>query len=82
MDDGKGNARKPQDNNFTVSGSKAVSDVDIGIRELLKLCLSENDRRFAGYDARLLRPKTVPRLTRFACRFLRHPRGAAVGATA
>jgi len=35
------------------------------VRALLALCLRENDRRFAGYDPRLLRPETVPRLARF-----------------
>jgi len=60
-----------QDNNFTVTGSKAVSDVDISVRELIHICLAENDRRFAGYDHRLRRPTTVPRLARFARRFLR-----------
>ncbi len=69
MDDGGGKAAKPQDNNFTVTGSKAVSDVDISVRELMELCLVENDRRFAGYDRRLLRPTTMPGLTRLACRF-------------
>jgi len=28
-------------------------------------------RRFAGYDRRLLRPTTMPRLVRFALRFIR-----------
>ncbi len=68
MDDGK---CKAQDNNFTVTGSKAVSDVEVSIPELMGLCLSENDRRFAGYDARLLRPTTMPSLVRFARRFMR-----------
>jgi hypothetical protein len=77
MDEGKGSA-KPQDNNFTVTGTKAVSDVDISVRELMELCLSENDRRFAGYDARLRRPTTMPSLTRLACRFMRKvPAGTA-----
>lgn len=80
MDDGKGNADKPQDNNFTVNGTKAVSDVDIGIRDLMQLCLLENDRRFAGYDPRLKRPTTMPRLIRLAVCFMRKPRPAAVGA--
>ncbi|HVC51680.1 MAG TPA: ferritin-like domain-containing protein [Stellaceae bacterium] len=61
----------PQDNNFTLTGSKAVADVDISVRELLDLCLAENDRRMQGYDRRLLRPKAVPRLVRFARRFMR-----------
>jgi hypothetical protein len=43
-----------QDNNFTLNGSKAVSDSEINIRELMTVCLYENDRRFAGYDPRLL----------------------------
>jgi hypothetical protein len=64
MDD-KG-AAQPQDNNFTVTGSKAVSATDISPGELMAVCLSENDRRFAGYDARLLRPTTAPALARVA----------------
>jgi len=64
---------KAQDNNFTVTGSKAVSDVDVKLGELMALCLAENDRRFAGYDARLRRPTTAPFLARLARRFL--PRG-------
>ena len=70
MDGGKGGKAKPQDNNFTVTGSKAVSDVDVEPRELMELCLTEHDRRFAGSDARLLRPTTTPTLVRLALRFL------------
>ena len=77
MDDGKGGTAKPQDNNFTVTGSKAVSDVEIEPRELMQLCLAENDRRFAGYDARLLRPTTTPTLVRLALRFMRRKAMAA-----
>jgi hypothetical protein len=54
----------PDDNNFTVTGGKAVTDDEVDVRELLALCLAENERRFAGYDARLLRPVTMPWLTR------------------
>jgi len=71
MEDGNGNEAKPQDYNFTVTGAKSVTDTDISLRDLMQLCLSENDRRFSGYDSRLLRPTTMPALTRFACRFLR-----------
>ena len=39
----------PQDNNFTVTGSKSVG-VDITPGELMDICLAENDRRLAGYD--------------------------------
>ena len=65
------------DHMFTVNGSKAVSDVDISVPELMDLCLSENDRRFAGYDVRLVRPTTMPGLVRLARRFMRVKKGAA-----
>jgi hypothetical protein len=68
--DAEGNEQK-QDNNFTVNGAQAVSAVDIDVRELMSLCLQENDRRFSGYDVRLLRPRTMPALVRFALRFMR-----------
>jgi hypothetical protein len=61
----------PQDNNFTVTGSSAVSDTEVSVPELMALCLAENHRRFAGYDARLLRPTTMPALTRLALRVMR-----------
>jgi hypothetical protein len=67
----------PQDNNFTVTGSKSVG-VDIAPAELMDICLRENDRRLAGYDPRLLRPRFVPALVRLARRLLRKPRAAAV----
>jgi hypothetical protein len=73
---------RPADNNFTVNGSRAVSDVEIGPLDLMAICLSENDRRFAGYDARLLRPTTTPALARLALRigrmFGRHRLGSAM----
>ncbi len=56
---------RPQDNNFTVTGSRSVG-VEIVPRELMALCLAENDRRLGGYDPRLLRPRAVPRLVRLA----------------
>jgi hypothetical protein len=62
---------KPQDNNFTVSGASSVSSGDIKPAELMAICLEENDRRFAGYDKRLVRPTTTPNLVRFALRFMR-----------
>ena len=58
------------DNNFTISGSQSVSNTDVTPATLLRISLSENDRRFAGYDPRLLRPTTVPSLARFTLRFL------------
>jgi hypothetical protein len=59
---------RPQDNNFTLHGAQSVADDGVGVRDLIALCLSENDRRFAGYDERLLRPRTVPRLARLVLR--------------
>jgi len=61
--DGDGAARA-RDNNFTLHGAQSVAHDGVGVRDLLALCLAENDRRFAGYDERLLRPRTVPRLAR------------------
>ena len=74
IDDGSGKRSSSPDNNFTMTGSKAVADVDIGVGELMRICLAENDRRFAGYDMRLRRPTTMPALTRLALRFMRRPR--------
>jgi hypothetical protein len=61
-----------QDSNFTMTSAQAVTPVEIGFRDLMKLCLQENDRRFAGYDARFVRPTTVPALARIAL-FLTSP---------
>ncbi|WP_428666405.1 hypothetical protein [Reyranella sp.] len=53
------------DPNFTLHGAKSVTPIDLGFRDLVALCLTENDRRFAGYDSRLVRPTTIPSLFRF-----------------
>jgi hypothetical protein len=42
--------------------------MDLNPLDLMAICLSENDRRFAGYDKRLLRPTTTPALARLAVR--------------
>jgi hypothetical protein len=61
-----GNAKGGQaDSNFTVNSANAMSADRIQIRELIALSLEENDRRFAGYDARLRRPTTMPALAKF-----------------
>lgn len=75
--DSKGR-KVPQDNNFTLTGSKAVGAVDLSIGALLDVCLAENDRRLSGYDPRLLRPRVVPSLARLARRIT--PRSASSGA--
>ncbi len=69
--DEDGKKTEVPDNNFTVTGSKAVSDVEIRVPELMRLCLDENDRRFAGYDPRLRRPTTMPSLVRAALAVMR-----------
>ncbi|MTW09909.1 ferritin-like domain-containing protein [Pseudoduganella eburnea] len=58
------------DANFTMTGSSAVAE-PLEPKALIELCLAENERRMAGYDERLLRPETVPRLARLALRLLR-----------
>jgi hypothetical protein len=60
-----------QDTNFTATTAKSISAVDLNARDLIEVCLEENDRRFAGYDARLVRPTTIPNLARFALRFMK-----------
>lgn len=37
-----------------------MTDKEVDFVELMELCLRENDRRFAGYDSRLLRPQMAP----------------------
>ncbi len=70
-----------QDNNFTVTGAEQVG-AEISLAELMDLCLSENDRRLAGYDPRLLRPRFVPAMVRLARRFVRSGTAAKPAAAA
>ncbi len=58
-----------QDKNFTMTGASQVGE-DLSIGDLLELALSENDRRLAGYDPRLLKPEFVPTLARIALWFM------------
>jgi hypothetical protein len=60
-----------QDNNFVFSGSRAIGSGNISAAAVIDVCLSEHERRFAGYDARLLRPRLMPRLMCFARRFMK-----------
>ncbi|CAN0620039.1 conserved protein of unknown function [Burkholderia multivorans] len=58
------------DANFSATGAASVGDA-LDPRELVELCLSENDRRMAGYDKRLLRPMFMPHMARLALRFMK-----------
>ena len=71
---GASQSEAPQDNNFTLTGSKAVADIDLLPAGLIDICLAENERRLSGYDRRLLRPAVMPCLVRLIRRFLRDPR--------
>ncbi len=70
LDDGNAN-----DANFTVNGSKALS-AEMDPATLIDICLEEDLKRMAGYDARLLRPTTMPKLARLARRFIRPKKAA------
>jgi hypothetical protein len=59
-----------QDANFAMTGAASVGN-SISPRRLIELCLEENERRMSGYDGRLLRPAFVPRLAKFALRFIK-----------
>ena len=48
---------------FTASGAGAIAG-DFSLRAFVARCLEENDRRFAPYDPRLLRPRIVPAAAR------------------
>ncbi len=74
----RGSKPPVQDNNFTLTGGRAVGAVDLSVAGLIDICLEENERRLAGYDSRLLRPNFVPRVLRFARRFMRRPNLAPV----
>jgi hypothetical protein len=62
-----------QDNNFTVTGADQLG-VNIEPADLMDACLAENDRRLGVYDQRLLRPRFVPAIVRFARRLMRQPK--------
>ena len=55
-----------QDNNFTINGVAELGNEKTTLADFLRLCLSEDDRRFSGYDRRLLCPETAPFLTKMA----------------
>jgi hypothetical protein len=51
---------------FTMQVPESIGEVTL--RSLATTCLGENARRLECYDARLLRPRLVPRLVRLALR--------------
>ena len=53
---------------FTMQVPDAIGDVTL--TSLARICLSENERRLAPYDPRLLRPKMVPTLVGLSLRFV------------
>ncbi len=54
---------------FTFESHKSFA-VDLSPRGFFALCLAENDRRMAGYDQRLLRPRFMPSFIGLLCRLL------------
>jgi hypothetical protein len=64
-----GGGTSDTEENFTMSAHQELGQ-GITLNKLLALCLSENERRLAGYDARLRRPRLVPTLARFLYRVL------------
>nr|WP_249359775.1 ferritin-like domain-containing protein [Cupriavidus sp. 2SB] len=59
-----------QDANFPMNAAESLGQT-LSAGAMIDLCLAENERRMAGYDARLVRPATVPKLARLARRFIR-----------
>jgi hypothetical protein len=55
--------------NFTLSAHQDLGR-DVTLHRLLELCLRENERRMADYDARLRRPRLVPSIARLLYRVL------------
>lgn len=55
--------------NFVAAGGENFTG-EFNVRTFLELCLSENDKRLAPYDTRLIRPTLMPSLVRFALFFI------------
>ena len=56
--------------NFTLTAHQDLGVADVTLHGLLELCLTENDRRLAEYDARLKRPRLVPGIARVVFRLI------------
>ncbi len=69
---GEGSEKGKNNSAMTIEGRNFVTGGEpLTIKSFMKLCLAENDRRMARYDARLLRPLAMPRLMKAAMPFLR-----------
>ncbi len=55
--------------NFTLTAHQDLG-AEVTLHRLLGLCLTENERRMAEYDARLKRPRLVPGIARFLFRLI------------
>ena len=62
-------ARKVDSNNFTAASGSTMG-LNVSPRSFFALCTAENERRLASFDARLLRPRMMPALVRFASHFM------------
>lgn len=63
-------ARRVDSNNFTANSGSAMG-LDISPLSFFALCASENERRLAPFDSRLLRPRMMPALVGMASFFIR-----------
>jgi hypothetical protein len=70
-----GGGEEASQDGFTLKSHTSFSD--FSLRSFLELCLSENERRFAPYDRRLLRPTLVPSTVRAIVRVLPRTRAEA-----
>ena len=55
--------------NFTLTAHQDLG-TEVTLHRLLELCLTENERRMAEYDARLRRPRLVPGIARVLFRLI------------
>ncbi len=64
-EEGKNNSAMTIESRAFLAGGEPLT-----IKSFMKLCVAENDRRMARYDARLVRPTAMPRLVKAAMPFL------------
>jgi len=60
---GEAQPGSPDGENFTLTAHQDLG-TEVTLHRLLGLCLAENERRLAEYDARLSRPRLVPGIAR------------------